>query len=200
MADVLALVEARLRTALGEPDARAAVTFLGTDRIEVLRFAGRDVDSGAALVRYATLGMSGQPMTDPAAALADPVRGPRAELILSVRGGVADTDKVLRTLAVLAASPQVEGLVLAPGASLDVGEPLWPGARFSSVLVAEPGGLVEDLELPEPMDPVAFLPLLPMTSNEAAWKRVHGAAALQERWLAHATDLRDPARGSVSLD
>lgn len=194
MADVLALVEARLRTGLGEPSARAAVTFLGTDRVEVLRFTDGD------LVRYATLGMSAQPMADPTAPLADPVKGPRAELILSVRGGVADTDKVLRPLAVLAASPQVEGLIVAPGASLDVGEPLWPGAQFTSVLVAEPGGLVEDLELDEPMDPVRFLPLLPMTPNEGAWKRVHGAGALQERWLNSGTDLRDPLRKSVSLD
>ncbi|MFI8877228.1 suppressor of fused domain protein [Streptomyces sp. NPDC055243] len=194
MADVLALVEARLRTGLGEPDARAAVTFLGTDRVEVLRFTDGDV------VRYATLGMSSQPMADPTAPLADPVKGPRAELILSVRGGVADTDKVLRPLAVLAASPQVEGLIVAPGASLDVGEPLWPGAQFTSVLVAEPGGLVEGLELDEPMEPVRFLPLLPMTPNEGAWKRVHGAQALQERWLTSGTDLRDPLRKSVSLD
>ncbi|MFV0127956.1 suppressor of fused domain protein [Streptomyces sp. HMX112] len=194
MGEVLALVEARLLTALGEPDARAAVTFLGTDRIEVLRFTDGD------LVRYATLGMSAQPMTDPTATLADPVKGPRAELVLSVRRGTADTDKVLRPLAVLAASPQVEGVVVAPGASLDLGEALWPGAPFSSVLVAEPGGLVEDLELDEPLDPVRFLPLLPMTHNEAAWKRVHGAQALQERWLAAGTDLRDPLRGSVALD
>ncbi|MYY80462.1 MULTISPECIES: suppressor of fused domain protein [unclassified Streptomyces] len=194
MADVLALVEARLLTGLGEPDARAAVTFLGTDRVEVLRFTDGDV------VRYATLGMSAQPMADPTAALADPVKGPRAELLLSVRAGLADTDKVLRPLAVLAASPQVEGLIVAPGASLDVGEPLWPGAPFTSVLVAESGGLVEDLALDEPMDPVRFLPLLPMTPNEAAWKRVHGAAALQERWLNSGTDLRDPLRKSVSLD
>ncbi|WP_329116340.1 suppressor of fused domain protein [Streptomyces sp. NBC_01353] len=194
MGEVLALVEARLRTALGEPDARAAVTFLGTDRIEVLRFVDGDV------VRYATLGMSAHPMTDPTSALADPVKGPRAELVLSVRGGLADTDKVLRPLAVLASTPQVEGVVVAAGASLDVGEPLWPGAPFSSVLVAEPGGLVEDLELDELMDPVRFLPLLPMTSNEAAWKRVHGAEALQERWLTNGTDLRDPLRRSVSLD
>ncbi|MFG2294755.1 suppressor of fused domain protein [Streptomyces sp. NPDC048603] len=194
MADLLALVEARLRTSLGEPDARAAVTFLGTDRIEVLRFTAGD------LVRYATLGMSAQPMGDPTAVVADPVRGPRAELLLTVRAGLADTDKVLRPLAVLAASPQVEGLVVAPGASLDLGEPLWPGAPFSSVLVAEPGGLVEDLELDEPMEPVRFLPLLPMTPNEAAWKRVHGAPALQERWLARGTDLRDPRRGTVALD
>ncbi|MEV6052426.1 suppressor of fused domain protein [Streptomyces sp. NPDC052107] len=194
MVDVLPLVEARLTTALGEPDARAAVTFLGTDRIEVLRFSEGDV------VRYATLGMSAHPMTDPGAMLADPVKGPRAELVLSVRAGLADTDKVLRPLAVLAATPQVEGLIVTPGASLDVGEPLWPGAPFTSVLVGEPGGLVEDLELDDPMEPVRFLPLLPMTPNEAAWKRVHGAPALQERWLANGTDLRDPARRSVALD
>ncbi|AZQ73380.1 MULTISPECIES: suppressor of fused domain protein [Streptomyces] len=197
MSDVLALVEARLLTALGEPDARAAITFLGTDRIEVLRFAASD-DAGD-IVRYATLGMSAHPMTDPTASLADPLRGPRAELVLSVRAGRADTDKVLRPLAVLAASPQVEGLVVAPGASLDTGEPLWPGAPFTSVLVAESGGLVEDLELDAPLDPVRFLPLLPMTPNEAAWKRVQGAAALEERWLRHGTDLRDPLRAGVPL-
>ncbi|MER7774068.1 suppressor of fused domain protein [Streptomyces sp. NPDC096191] len=198
MADVLPLVEARLRSALGDPDARAAVTFLGTDRIEVLRFpaAGQEGD----IVRYATLGMSAQPMADPTAPLADPVKGPRAELVLSVRAGLADTGKVLRPLAVLAASPQVEGVIVAPGASLDVGEALWPGAPFTSVLVAEPGGLVEDLELDAPLDPVRFLPLLPMTPNEAAWKRVHGAQALQERWLTHGTDLRDPSRRSVPLE
>lgn len=196
MAEVLALVEARLRTALGEPDARAAVTFLGTDRIEVLRFT----DTAQKIVRYATLGMSASPMSDPTAALADPVQGPRAELVLSVRAGLADTDKALRPLAVLAASPQVEGVVVAPGASLDVGEPLWPAAPFTSVLVAESGGLIEDLELDAPLDPVRFLPLLPMTQNEAAWKRVHGAAALQEKWLNSGTDLRDPLRRSVSLD
>ncbi|MEV6540225.1 suppressor of fused domain protein [Streptomyces sp. NPDC051665] len=198
MVDVLALVEARLRTALGDPDARAAVTFLGTDRVEVLRF--QDDNQDGTVVRYATLGMSAQPMSDPTATLADPVAGPRAELVLSVRGGLADTDKVLRPLAVLAASPQVEGVVVAPGASLDVGEPLWPGAPFTSVLVAEPGGLVEDLALDAPLDPVRFLPLLPMTPNEAAWKRVHGAQALQERWLTNGTDLRDPSRKSVPLD
>jgi hypothetical protein len=197
MSDVTPLVEARLRGVFGEPAGRAAVTFLGTDRIEVLRFA--DPADGGVL-RYVTLGMSARPMTEPLDAVADPVRGPRAELVLSVRGGRADTDKVLRPLAVLAASPQVEGVVVAPGNSLDTGEPLWPDAPFSAVLVAAGGGLVEDLALAEPMDPVRFLPLLPMTGNEAAWKRVHGAAALQERWLTHGTDLRDPRRGSVRLD
>jgi len=193
MGEVMELVEARLRTAFGEPDARAAVTFIGTERIEVLRFVCGDV------LRYATLGMSRQPMTDPLAAIADPVRGPRAELVLSVTGGSAPVDEVLRPLAVLAASPQVEGVVVAPGTSLDVSGPLWTGAPFSAVLVAEPGGLLEDLALDEPMDPVRFFPLLPMTRGEAAWKRVRGAAALQERWLRYGTDLRDPLRGPVPL-
>ncbi|QDY78890.1 suppressor of fused domain protein [Streptomyces qinzhouensis] len=205
MADVLALVEARLLSALGEPDARASVTFLGTDRVEVLRFRAAAEEppgagAGAALVRYATLGMSARPMADPTASVVDPVAGPRAELLLTVRSGLADTDKVLRALAVLAAAPQVEGVVVAPGGSLDLGGPLWPGAPFSSVLAGEPGGLVADLELDAPLDPVRFLPLLPMTPNEAAWKRVHGAGALQERWLRHGTDLRDPLRAPVRLD
>lgn len=212
MNPVLELVEARLVSELGEPDARAAVTFLGTDRIEVLRFS-TDSPQGTVL-RYVTLGMSAAPMTDPTAAFSDPERGPRAELLLSVRPvttypdgttsvarpeDVPQTDRLLRPLAVLAASPQVEGVVIAPGASLDVGEPLWPGAPFTSVLVAEPGGLIADLELQEQRDPVRFLPLLPMTPNEAAWKRVHGAQALEERWLAQGVDLRDPARRSVPL-
>ncbi|QMU67739.1 suppressor of fused domain protein [Streptacidiphilus sp. P02-A3a] len=190
--ELLSAVEAHLTSAFGEPDGRAAVTFLGADRIEVLRFAA---DEG--LVRYATLGMSAAPMADPNDPVADPVRGPRAELLLSVRGG---RDEVLRPLATLAASPQVEGLVVAPGASLDLGAPLWPGSAFTGFLVAEPGGLVEDLPLPEPADPVRFLPLLPMTPNEAAHKRVHGAAELRERWLRHGTDLRDPHRRGVPLD
>ena len=190
--EVLAAVEARLISTFGEPDSRAAVTFLGADRIEVLRFPTAD-----GLVRYATLGMSAAPMADPTVVVADPLRGPRAELVLTVRGG---RDEVLRPLATLGASPQVEGLVVAPGASLDLGGPLWTGAPFTGFLVAEPGGLVADLELPEPADPVRFLPLLPMTPNEAAHKRVHGAAELQERWLRHGTDLRDPERRGVPLD
>ena len=109
-------------------------------------------------------------------------------------------DSVLRRLAVLAASPAVEGVVVVAGAGLDVGEPLWDGAPFTAVLVGEPGGLVPDLVLAEQEEPVQFLPLLPMTPGEAAFKRVHGAAALQELWLRHGTDLRDPLRAQVPLE
>jgi hypothetical protein len=187
MDDLPARVEAHLVGALGPSSGRAAVTFLGTERIEVLRF-GPDPDG---LFRYATAGMSHAPLPDPRATVVDPDHGPRAELVLSVRG---PRDDVLRALAVLAASPFVEGAVVVPGASLDLGGPLWPGAPFAAVLVAEPGGLVPDL------GDVRFFPLLPMTANEAAFKRVHGAAALEERWLAYGTDLRDPARVAVRLD
>ncbi|WP_329567339.1 suppressor of fused domain protein [Kitasatospora sp. NBC_01266] len=192
-AEVLAAVEARLITAFGEPSGRAAITFLGAERIEVLRF-GPDAEG---LVRYATLGMAAAPMADPTATLTDPVRGPRAELLLTLRGA---RDDVLRALATFAATPQVEGLVVAPGSSLDLGAPLWEGAPFTSVLAAESGGLIEDLALDEPADPVRFLPLLPMTPNEAAHKRVHGAAALEQRWLERGIDLRDPQRRGVALD
>jgi hypothetical protein len=194
---VLELVEAHLRAALGPDTGRAAVTFVGAEPVDVLRF-GPDADG---IVRYATLGMSRAPMTEPSAYAVEPVSGPRAELLLSVRGV---HDSVLRRLATLAAAPVVEGLVVVAGASLDLGEPLWDGAPFTAVLVGEPGGLVPDLDLPPAVDgaargPVEFFPLLPMTPGEAAWKRVRGAGALERRWLDHAVDLRDPHRPAVPL-
>jgi Suppressor of fused protein (SUFU) len=185
--EVLTLVEAHLLAALGHDSGRAGVTFLGTERIDVLRF-GPD---GDGVTRYVTLGASRAPMADPASPVADPVAGPRAELVLSVRGR---PDSVLRRLAVLAAAPAVEGIVLMPGTVLEVGEPLWEGARFAAVLVAEPGGLIADLALDEGRDPVRFCPVLPLTANEAAYKRLHGATALEEGWLHAGTDLRDPSR------
>ena len=188
---VLLLVEAHLLSVFGEDSGRAGVSFLGAERIDVLRF-GPDPDG---LVRYATLGMSRAPMGDPGAGLVA-TTGPRAELVLTLRGL---QDSVLRRLAVLAASPAVEGVVVAPGAGLDLGEPLWDGARSSAVLVGEPGGLVADLPV-DADEPVRFLPVLPMTAEEAAYKRVHGAAALEALWLRSGTDLRDPHRAPVRLE
>jgi len=211
--DVLLAAEAHLLTVLGQDSGRAGVSFVGTERVDVLRF-GPDPDG---VVRYVTLGMSRAPMADPTAPVVDE-SGPRAELVLALRG---TRDEVLRPLAVLAASPAVEGLVVAPGAGLDLGEPLWPGSRFTAVLVDEPGP-VPDLPL-EPVhdlaggdvlaaladasatgrlvarSPVRFLPLRPMTAHEAAWKRVHGAAALRGRWREAGVDLLDPDRPPVGL-
>lgn len=180
---LLVAVEAHLLSVLGRDSGRAGVDFVGAERIDVLRFGP---DPGG-LVHYATVGMSATPMSGGSALATE---GPRAELVLTLRGR---RDGVLRRLAALAASPAVEGLVLAPGAGVDLGEPLWDGARFAAVLVGEPGGLVPDL------DGVRFLPLLPMTPNEAAYKRVHGPAALQELWRSQRLDPRDPDRAGVDL-
>jgi hypothetical protein len=180
--EVVSRVEAHLRDVLGPDAGRAGVTFLGMDPIEVLRFAG---DGG---VTYVTLGMSRTPLPDPAATVLTD-EGPRAELLLSLR---SPRDDVVRALAVLAASPFVENATVAPGAALDTSTPLWPGARFTAVLVTEAG------EVPDAGD-VAFYRAIPMTANEAAFKRVHGAAALEERWLAYGADPRDPDRAEVPL-
>lgn len=189
--EVRTLVERHAAAVFGPDTGRAAVTFLGTEPIEVLRF-GPDRDG---FVRYLTLGMSAEPMTPADSAVRDP-GGPRAEMVLSLRGR---RDSVLRRLAVLAAIPVVEGRPVSPGGALDLGEPLWDGATFPAVLVGEPGGLIPDLPLAAPAAPVRFLPVLPMTANEAAFKRVHGPEALHQRWLAAGTDLRDPTRREVDL-
>lgn len=184
---VVTLVEAHLLATLGHDSGRASVSFVGTDRLDVLRF-GPD---GDGLVRYATLGMSRAPMTDPAEVL-PALDGPRAELLLTLRGV---QDSVLRRLAVLAATPAVEGLVVAPGARIDLGEPLWDGAAMTAVLVGEPGGFVPSLTDPA----VDVLPVLPMTPNEAAYARVHGGEALEQLWLAQGVDVRDPGRAGADL-
>lgn len=189
-------VIAHLEAAFGPHSGKGSVTFLGTESIDVLRF-GTAPDG---LIRYATVGMSLHPMSSAGVGTVDPA-GPRAELLLSLRARPGSAHPgVLRSLAILASSPAVEGVVIGPGASLTLGEPLVEGSTAVAVLVAEPGGLVEDLVLEGAVSPVRFLPLLPMTAEEAAFKRVHGAAALEERWLAYGTDLRDPARSSVLLE
>jgi len=99
-----------------EPDS-ASVTFLGTEPIEVLRF--RETDG---VVHYVSLGCSRHPMTDPTQILSDPQLGPRAEVVLSLRDPGPATG-IARTLAVLAASPAVDGLVLTVDALVDLGSP-----------------------------------------------------------------------------
>ena len=196
--DVIAAVEAHLVDCLGTPSGRAGVTFLGMEPIEVLRFG----PAGDGLVRYVTLGMSRHPLPDPRSPVVEPVTGPRAELVLTVRGS---RDDVLRPLAVLAAAPFVEGTRPTAGSSFDLGAPLCAGATVRAVLLGEPDGLVADIPLADagdgtPRGPVHVFPLLPMTADEAAWKRSRSAADLEHRWLAAGTDLRDPERLGVPLD
>jgi hypothetical protein len=184
--DVLAEVRARLSAYFArEPDA-ASVTFLGTQSFDVLRFGPGD----DGVIHYVSLGCSREPMTDPADLAADPVRGPRAEVAVSLRGPTPTG--LARNVAVLAAAPAVEGLVLAPDALVDLGTPLWSGAPFTAFLLGR--SEIADVELAAPSAPVAVLSAIPITATEAAWVRLKGAEAMREAWRTDGVDVLDPRR------
>lgn len=185
---MLESVAAALGDHFGQPPAIASVTFLGVEPIDVLRF-----EPIPGEIAYLSLGMSRHPMTasDQVVVSGD---GPRAELMLSVRADERFTD-VWRRLAVLAAAPAVEGVVYVPGMTVDTGEPLAPGSRCT-------GGVVQQ----SAVDAVAtsagavqIYAVVPATSTELAWSRVHGTDALVQRWHEARTDLLDLARNAVQL-
>ena len=96
----------------------------------------------------------------------------------------------------LAAAPVVEGVVYGEGMTVDLGMPMAEGARCS-------GALVVASEVPPLVHcavGVRMLTLLPATSTELAWCRIHGAAALRERWTSQQIDLHDLGRGAARLD
>jgi len=117
--DVLAKVGAHLREHFAragivtEPD-EASVTFLGTERLDVLRF-GPDEDG---ISHYVSLGCSRHPMFDPTEMVTDALHGPRAEVVVALRG--PSPKGLARSLAILAAAPAVEGLILEPDALIGV--------------------------------------------------------------------------------
>lgn len=200
MSSPLDLVGAHLRThfvAAGiesEPEV-ASVTFLGVERIDVLRF-GPDSRAGLeGVYHHVSLGCSRYPMTDAGAGVADPVRGPRAEIVLSLRGSTPTTG-LARSVAVLAATPAVDGVVLAPDALIDLSGPLWTGAPFTAVLLGE--SEVADLALDPPADPVRFLSAVPITPTEAAWVRLKGAEAMRQAWADDGVDVLDAGRRASS--
>jgi len=167
-----------------EPDS-ASVTFLGTEPIEVLRFAS------GAMVHFVSVGCSRHPMVDPYVVLADPHRGPRAEVVLRLRGDGAMRG-LARTLALVAATPAVEGVVLAADGLIDLGSPLWAGAPFTAVLLGDSD--IPELPLQAPRDPVRFLSLTPISATEAAWVRLKGAAAMRDAWRDDGVDVLEPWR------
>lgn len=189
--NVAAMVKAHLVERFGEPSASASVTFLGLEAVDVLCFA----DGG--VVRYASVGCARNPMNDPTQILNDPQLGPRAEVVISIRNVGVHPAGLHRRVAVLAAAPAVEGVVLTADGLMDLGEPLWDGARFTAVLLGPSD--VPDLELAAPRDPVRFLEAVPITATEAAWVRVRGADALRDAWAEAKIDVADPTRGPVAL-
>ncbi|NUP29698.1 MAG: suppressor of fused domain protein [Nocardia sp.] len=169
----------------------ASMTFLGVEPIEILRIPGDGV------THYATVGGSRHPMGDPGDLHADPVRGPRAELMLTMRSAAGAGAGVARSLGVLAAAPAVEGVVLQADALLDLGEPIWRDAPFTAVLLG--AGEIPEIELPDPAEPVRYFAVTPVTATEAAWVRVRGAQALRDAWAEAGIDVLDPGRGAASL-
>lgn len=201
MIDVLAAVRAHVGEyfdALGitsEP-VSASVTFLGTERIDVLRF-GPDLRAGGAaqdLYHYVTLGCSRHPMFDPTELVSDPIHGPRAEVMLSLRGPTPNG--LARSLAVLAAAPAVEGLVLEADALVDLETQLFDSAPFSAFLLG--AGDIGEVSLPDPLSAVTLLSATPITATEAAWVRLKGADAMREAWQTDGVDVLNPARRAAN--
>ncbi len=176
-----------------EPDV-ASVTFLGAEPIDVLRFGPGHSDS-TGIVHYVSLGCSRNPMTDPTSLAADPQRGPRAEVVLRLRNP-GQVPRLAHSLAVVAATPAVEGVVLTEDALIDLGSPLWDTqsgpAPFTAMLLGRSD--IPDLPSDPPADPVRFLSATPITATEAAWVRLKGAEAMRQAWQADGVDVCDPNR------
>lgn len=191
MPDVSAEVRSRLQAhftaagVLGEP-AEANITFLGAERIAILRY-GPD---GHGVNHFVSLGCSRYPMIDPTDLVADAELGPRAEVMVSLRP--PSPSGLARSMAVLAAAPAVEGLVLEPDALVDLSGPLFEGAPFTAFLLGR--STIEDVDLPEPLSDVTVLQATPITPTEAAWVRLKGADAMREAWRSDGVDVLDANR------
>lgn len=191
MVDVPAEVRSRLRAhftaagVLADP-AEANITFLGAERISVLRY-GPD---GGGVNHFVSVGCSRYPMVDPTDFVTDTQHGPRAEVVVSLRppspAGLA------RSMAVLAAAPSVEGLVLEPDALIDLSGPLFEGAPFTAFLLGPSD--IENVALPDPLSDVTILQATPITPTEAAWVRLKGAEAMREAWRSDGVDVLDANR------
>ncbi|MDT5119721.1 MAG: hypothetical protein QOE30_5460 [Mycobacterium sp.] len=191
MTDILATVRARLdehfaAAGIDAEPVSASVTFLGAESIEVLRY-GPDRDG---VYRYVSLGCSRHPMGDPTDMMADPTTGPRAEVVVALRGPTPTG--LARSIAVVAAAPAVEGLVLGADALVDLETRLWEGAPFTAVLLSVSD--IGDVELAAPLGPVTVLSATPITATEAAWVRLKGAEAMREAWRVDGVDVLNPAR------
>ena len=160
-----------------EPDV-ASVTFLGLHPIDVLRFGP---DRGGTN-HYVSVGGSRHSEYEEA-------DGTPTEVVVSLRGQSVGAG-LARSVAVLAAAPAVEGLVLTVDALVDLGQPLWQDAPFTAVLLG-------DSEIAPAAD-IQFLGAIPITQNEAAWVRLKGPDAMRQAWHEDGVDVLDPRRRAGS--
>jgi hypothetical protein len=176
---------------------RASVTFLGLESIDVLRFSVPPKG-----VAYVSLGCSRHPMGEPDQLVVDPTEGPRAEVVVRMNLSAASTGSTQlrglhRTVAMLAAAPAVEGLVLTADALIDLGEPLWEGATFTAAVLED--DVIAPCGLPGELEAVHFFRAIPVTANEAAWVRLKGVEALRAAWGEAGIDINDPGRAGATI-
>jgi hypothetical protein len=152
----------------------------------VLRF-GPDEDG---ISHYVSLGCSRHPMFEPTEMVTDALHGPRAEVVVALRG--QSPKGLARSLAIVAAAPAVEGLILEPDALIDLESPLWDAAPFTAFLLGRSD--IDDVELTAPLPPVTVLSATPITATEAAWVRLKGADAMRDAWQQDGVDVLDPSR------
>ena len=114
---------------------------------------------------------------------------------MSLRAGVP-TPGLARSLAVLAATPAVDGVVLRTDLLVDLSAPLWEGAAFTAVLLGESG--IAEVPAEPPREAVRFLAAVPLTPTEAAWVRLKGPAAMRQAWADDSVDVLDPRRPASS--
>lgn len=189
---VIERVTAHLRQEFeGIEPQRASVTFLGLETIDVLRFTG-----GTDEVSYVSLGCSRHPMGEPDQLIVDPDLGPRGEIVIRMYAS-APLPGLHRSVAMLAAAPAVEGLVLTADALIDLGEPLWEGATCTAVVLETDA--IDPCELPGDLERVTFFRAIPVTANEAAWIRLKGLDALRAAWIEAGIDVRDPIRAGATI-
>jgi hypothetical protein len=129
-------------------------------------------------------------MFEPTEMVTDALHGPRAEVTVALRG--RSPKGLARSLAVVAASPVVEGLMLEPDALIDLESPLWDTAPFTAFLLGRSG--IDDVPLTAPLPPVTVLSATPITATEAAWVRLKGADAMRDAWQQDGVDVLDPSR------
>lgn len=195
-ASVTEVVSAHLQQAFsGSQPQRASVTFLGLESIDVLRFIGGDRD-GDDEVAYVSLGCSRHPMGEPDQMLVDPTVGPRGEVVVRMHAS-APLPGLHRSVAMLAAAPAVEGLVLTADGLIDLGEPLWEGSNCTAVVLE--ADVIAPCPLPGGLEDVNFFRAIPITANEAAWVRLKGLDALRSAWTEAGIDVRDPVRAGATI-
>lgn len=191
--DLLSLVESSYRQHFETVPARASISFLGVEPMEILRYEQAPSDGYPAATSYLSLGMSRYPMTERSAVSVAPATAPRGELLLTV---FEQPDDVWRRLAILAAAPAVESAVYSIGMRVALGEAWCAGSRCTGAVVTN--SPLRPIQAAG-VAPITVFRLLPATSAELAWARVHGSDALLDRWRSAGTELRDLYREPVLL-